>query len=221
MANENEYTDLIAGSHRGKERFTEWIYQLTEPLRKARLAIADFVTDYDIDYAEGDQLDAVGVRVGLSRKLKFKITDVFFAFDDVDGVGFDLGIWQTARDDTYGVTELGDDVYRTVLKAKIALNQYTGKNEALQQLLEQISAAFGITTAQFAYVDSQDMAITIYVDRSTAPPIVWEIFTNDVLTLNHAGVGLTVEDGVAGSLATSEGKILTTDDGDILLMDIK
>ena len=135
MPNENEYTELITGAHRDKPRFTEWVYQLTEPVLNARQDLAYMIKQYDLDLAEGTQLDAIGVRVGVTRQLKLRITDVFFAFDDVDGIGFDLGIWKTPRDDTYGITELSDEVYRVLLKAKIALNQYGGKNEALDDLL--------------------------------------------------------------------------------------
>lgn len=220
MANENEYTQLIAGAHRGKPRFTEWLYQLTQPLLAARTAIKGFVLDYDIDYATGAQLDAVGVRVGEARELALKITDVFFAFDDVDGVGFDLGIWQTARDDTYGITELSDEVYRVLLKAKVALNQYGGKNEDLIQLIDLISQAFGLNTSQIAYVDSQDMSVTVYIDKARVPPIVWQLFYNKVIALNHAGVLENIVNGVGGNLAATNGTLLTDDSGSLLFIDI-
>nr|DAG77413.1 MAG TPA: Protein of unknown function (DUF2612) [Caudoviricetes sp.] len=220
MANENEYTQLIAGAHREKPRFTEWLYQLTQPLLAARTAIKGFVLDYDIDYATGAQLDAVGVRVGEARKLALKITDVFFAFDDVDGVGFDLGIWQTARDDTYGITELSDEVYRVLLKAKVALNQYGGKNEDLIQLIDLISQAFGLNTSQIAYVDSQDMSVTVYIDKARVPPIVWQLFYNKVIALNHAGVLENIVNGVGGNLAATNGTLLTDDSGNLLFIDI-
>lgn len=220
MANENEYTQLIAGAHREKPRFTEWLYQLTQPLLAARAAIKGFVLDYDIDYATGAQLDAVGVRVGEARKLALKITDVFFAFDDVDGVGFDLGIWQTARDDTYGITELSDEVYRVLLKAKVALNQYGGKNEDLIQLIDLISQAFGLNTSQIAYVDSQDMSVTVYIDKARVPPIVWQLFYNKVIALNHAGVLENIVNGVGGNLAATNGTLLTDDSGNLLFIDI-
>lgn len=220
MANENEYTQLIAGAHREKPRFTEWLYQLTQPLLAARTAIKGFVLDYDIDYATGAQLDAVGVRVGEARKLALKITDVFFAFDDVDGVGFDLGIWQTARDDTYGITELSDEVYRVLLKAKVALNQYGGKNEDLIQLIGLISQAFGLNTSQIAYVDSQDMSVTVYIDKARVPPIVWQLFYNKVIALNHAGVLENIVNGVGGNLAATNGTLLTDDSGNLLFIDI-
>lgn len=221
MPNENEYTELIAGAHREKPRFTEWVYQLTEPVLEARNGLADMIKQYDIDLAEGKQLDAIGVRVGVSRQLKLRITDVFFAFDDVDGIGFDLGIWKTPRDDEYGITELGDDVYRVLLKAKVALNQYKGKNESLDDLLRLVMNAFGVNTAQWSYVDKQDMSIDIYVFKKMVPPIVWELFSKKVFTLNHAGVQESVFPSIAGNLATTDGVLLTTDNGDLLLMDLK
>lgn len=220
MANENEYTELIAGAYREKPRFTEWVYQLTEPVLEARQGLADMVNQYDIDLAEGKQLDAIGVRVGVSRYLKLRITDVFFAFDDVDGIGFDLGVWKTPRDGTYGITELGDDIYRILLKAKVALNQYGGKNDALEEMLKLVMEAFGVNTAQWAYVDNQNMNIDLYVFKKSVPPIVWELFSKKVFSLNHAGVQERVFPSMAGNLATTDGVILTTENDDLLLMDL-
>lgn len=220
MADENSYTGLIAGAHKGKERFTEWIYQLTQPLVEVQKTLIDGYKVFDLDLAEGEQLDALGVRIGVTRKLKIKIADVFFAFDDVDGKGFDFGIWQTPRDDRVGITVLSDEVYRQVLKAKVALNQYTGKNEDFAALLQQIQSAFGLSSGTMIYVDGQGMTINVYLDRSRIPPIVWELFSTGVLSLNHAGVLMNVIDGVAGNLATTKAVPLSTDTDDLLYMDI-
>lgn len=219
-ADENSYTGLIAGAHQGKERFTEWIYQLTQPLVEAQKTLIDGYKVFDLDLAEGEQLDALGVRIGVTRKLKIKIADVFFAFDDVDGKGFDFGIWQTPRDDRVGITVLSDEVYRQVLKAKVALNQYTGKNEDFAALLQQIQSAFGLSSGTMSYIDMQDMTINVYLDRSRIPPIVWELFSTGVLSLNHAGVLMNVIDGVVGNLATTKAVPLSTDTDDLLYMDI-
>lgn len=220
MADENSYTGLIAGAHKGKERFTEWIYQLAQPLVEAQKTLIDGYKVFDLDLAEGEQLDALGVRIGVTRKLKIKIADVFFAFDDVDGKGFDFGIWQTPRDDRVGITVLSDEVYRQVLKAKVALNQYTGKNEDFAALLQQIQSAFGLSSGTMSYIDMQDMTINVYLDRSRIPPIVWELFSTGVLSLNHAGVLMNVIDGVVGNLATTKAVPLSTDTDDLLYMDI-
>ena len=221
MPNENEYTELIAGAHRERPRFTEWVYQLTKPVLEARLGLADMINRYDVDLAEGKQLDAIGVRVGVNRRLRLRISDVFFAFDDVGGVGFDLGVWKTPRDDAYGVTELSDNVYRMLIKAKIALNQYRGTNESVKELLELVMSAFNVTSAQWSYVDNQDMSVDIFISRASAPPIVCEIFSKNVFTLNHAGVEERVRLAISGNLATTDGTALATEKGDYLLMDFK
>ena len=82
-------------------------------------------------------------------------------------------------------------------------------------------SAFGVNSAQWSYVDNQDMSIDIYVFKRSVPPIVWEIFSKKVFTLNHAGVQESVWPSTAGNLATTDGVLLTTDNDDFLLMDLK
>lgn len=221
MANQNGYTELIAGAHREKERFNEWLYQLTEPLAVACERLADMPNEYDIDFAEGVQLDAVGVRVGLSRKLNIRISDAFFAFDNVDGIGFDLGVWKEPRDSAFDITELGDDIYRKLLKAKVALNQYGGKNEDIEALMELIANAFDFNSATFSYGDEQDMSISVSINKAKAPPIVWQIFDSGIFKLNHAGVEQSVSARIEGALSTMSGVPIVSDDGDFYLMEVK
>ena len=221
MANQNSYTELIAGAHREKERFNEWVFQLTEPLSVAGGRLAGMPNEYDIDFAEGAQLDAVGVRVGLSRKLNIRIADVFFAFDNVDGLGFDLGIWKEPRDSAFGITELGDDIYRKLLKAKVALNQYSGKNEDVEALANLISDAFEFNSATFSYGDEQDMSISISINKNKVPPVVWQIFDSGIFKLNHAGVEQSVSERIEGALATMCGDPMASDEGDFYLMEVK
>lgn len=219
MADTNEYTELIAGYHSNREKFTQWIYELTEPVKQAREKISGFVFDYDIDQAIGEQLNGVGVRVGASRKLKTRITNVFFAFDDVDGKGFDFGIWKTPRDSATAITELSDEIFRTLVKAKVALNQYSGDNESIRDLIVRVMMAFGVDSSQFGYVDNQNMSISVFIDRPFVPPIVWELFYNNIFALNHAGVELKLVNGNFGTLATTDDLLITTPSGDYLVMD--
>lgn len=96
--NSNQYTELIAGAHRNKEKFQEWIFTLTEPLNEAREKLIEMQTLFDVERAVGDQLDAVGARVGASRYLPVMLTDVYFALDDYMGIGLDLGVWKGPYD---------------------------------------------------------------------------------------------------------------------------
>lgn len=212
----NEYTKLIAGYHAEKPRFTQWVFELTEPVWAARLAMSDFVQDFDIDSATGDQLDAVGVRVGLSRNLNAVIEGVFFAFDDVDGVGLDYGIWKTPRDSATAITTMSDAIYRQALKAKVVLNHYDGKNQSVGDLIDAIMSAFGVTKPWYSYVDNQDMTIRVSMKKDKVPPIVWQLFYNEIFKVNHAGVGVTISERVVGVLGTTDGAFLTDQSGNYL-----
>lgn len=217
----NKYTDLIAGAHTERERYVSWVYALTEPLVAAKNRLAQMVLDFDVDYAEGAQLDALAVRIGLSRKIQEPIKDVFFAFDDVDGIGFDFGAWKEAKDDAYSITTLGDEVFRRLLKAKIALNQYSGKNEDSEATLALVANAFDLNSSLFGYLDNQDLSITISLARDKVPPIVWDVFNDGIFSVNQAGISQNVIDGITGALATTSSEVMTSDEGDVYIMDFK
>ena len=133
MSDANRYTELIAGAHFDKPKYQQFIYELTEPLNEARKRLAVFYKHFDVDTAVGVQLDAVGVRVGISRRLPMKLVGVYFALDDVDGVGFDKGVWKGQFDPSDGMVTLDDETYRAVIKTKILANKFDGKNESVPE----------------------------------------------------------------------------------------
>ena len=112
MNHENQYTELIAGAHFEKPKYSRFIYEITEPLNIARKRLALLYENFDVDTAVGVQLDAIGVRVGISRHLPMKLIGIYFALDDVDGVGFDRGVWKGKYDPDDGIDSLDDETYR-------------------------------------------------------------------------------------------------------------
>ena len=196
MANRNEYTDLIAGYHVGKERYTEWIYTLTEPLLRARERLAALRKDFDVDTAIGAQLDAVGVRVGVSRKLPMRLTDVYFALDDVDGVGLDLGVWKGRFDPIDGTVTLGDETYRAVIKAKIFQNHWDGTRGSLPEFLSNVLAQFGQPAKILDLEDMETMHVVIHLTKDETPPIVWELFSRRIIDITAAGVSMDLVENV-------------------------
>ena len=109
----------LAGHYVDLERFVQAIYESTQPFAELRSAAETLPLEFDIDTAVGVQLDAVGERVGVSRKLKTPLEGVYFAFDE-DEVGFDEGVWKDDYDPSEGMVSLDDEFYRLVIKAKIA-----------------------------------------------------------------------------------------------------
>ncbi len=192
--NENEYTQLIAGAHSQKPLFTEWVFVLTEMLNTARQRLIQMQKDFSLDEAVGAQLDAIGVRVGISRNLPVKISDVYFALDDVGGIGFDYGIWKGEFDPSDGMTRLGDDTYRAVIKAKILMNHWDGQNGSLPEFLGKIFESFGVDGKAIDLQDMQTMHVAINLTQATTPPIVWELVTRRIIDVIAAGVGLEITD---------------------------
>ena len=190
--NQNEYTALIAGAHTHKPKFNDWVYALTEPVNQAKNSLIDLMGSFSLETAVGDQLDAVGERIGFPRGLPVPITGVFFALDDIDGVGLDLGVWKGTFDSGTSTIQLGDNTYRLALGAKILINHFSGQIQDLYGTLKQIFASFNASEALTYVVDLQNMFEKIGIDRDKTPEILWAILTTRVLNLVSAGVGMTV-----------------------------
>lgn len=187
---ENEYTAMIAGAHFGRHKFTEWVYTLTEILAEQRRRLKKLVSDFDLDTAVGKQLDAVGVRVGISRNLPVTLTGIYFAFDDVNGKGWDYGVWKGRYDSGVSTTVLDDETYRNVIRAKILMNHFSGKNEDLQSFIAKVAGAFGIDPSLFFVRDNQDMTVKVGMNQEDVPPVVWELLTRRIIDVIAAGVGM-------------------------------
>lgn len=184
----SKYTDLITNYHSQKPLFVDHIDLITRPLSDTGNAITAFITDFDIDEAVGVQLDILGKWIGRTRVVSQPISGIYFSFD-TDGLGFDQGVWQGPYDPDAGFTNLSDDVYRIVLKAKIAINHWNGTNETLPAILDTALAGSGLT---MQIVDNQDMTISVWVfpenDISDVSLELIAAIRQGYLTVKAAGV---------------------------------
>lgn len=190
----SKYTDLISNYHRQKMLFTQHVDLSTRPLTDSASTLNGLVTAFDIDNAVGDQLDILGEWIGRGRTVAQPIAGVYFAFD-TDGLGWDQGVWQGPYDPDSGYTRLSDDTYRIILKAKIAINNWDGTNDALKDILDNALAGSGL---QMQIVDGQDMTIGVWVfpekDISLVSKELIAAIRQGYLTVKAAGV-------FAGSIA--------------------
>lgn len=184
----SKYTNLITNYHSQKPLFVNHIDLITRPLTDASNVMTSLITEFDIDEAIGVQLDILGKWIGRTRVVSQPISGIYFSFD-TDGLGFDQGVWQGPYDPDAGFTNLSDDVYRIVLKAKIAINHWNGTNETLPAILETALAASGLT---MQIVDNQDMTISVWVfpevDISTVSLELLAAIRQGYLTVKAAGV---------------------------------
>lgn len=192
---ENAYTALIAGAHTDKPKFKEWVYVLTEALDTARERLIQMLeTDFGLETAIGAQLDAVGDRVGASRMLPMTLSDVYFALDDVNGIGLDLGVWKGPYDPGDGLVRLDDEIFRAVIKSTILMNHWNGCNETLPDYISGIFSNFGAEGKFMDLQDFQTMQVAMNITPGTTPPIVYDLLSRRIIDVVAAGVYMNLTD---------------------------
>jgi len=184
----SKYTELITNYHATKSKFPQHIDLITRPLTDVSTSVADMIRKFDVDSANGAQLDIIGLWVGRSRVVTTPISNVYFSWD-TDGLGWDQGNWQGTYDPDAGFTSLSNDVYRLVLKAQIAINQWDGTVGHLEELLELIFSGTGI---EMQIIDNMDMSISISAIAlngiaNTSAELI-EVIKSGALTVKAAGV---------------------------------
>ncbi|WP_315384785.1 DUF2612 domain-containing protein [Microvirgula aerodenitrificans] len=183
MASVDDYTGLISGYHRGRPRFTAMVAAVSAAFVDQTNTVVLMKEVFDLDKAVGDQLDAVGVRVGIYRRVNTPLSGVYFSFD-VDGLGFDQGVWKGPFDPDSGVTILDDETYRLLIRAKIGANQWDGTVENSRRILELI-----FNGASHVYVqDNQDMTMTIGVSGQPPSALFMALLTGGYIPVKPEGV---------------------------------
>lgn len=155
----SKYTDLITNYHAGKPKFFEHVDLSTRPLTDVSTVVSGLIPAFDIDTAVGTQLDVIGEWVGRSRRVSTPVTGIYFSWD-TERVGWDQGVWQGPYDPDDGFIDLSDEIYRLMLKVKVAINNWNGQNDSLPAILDEALSRSGI---RMAIIDNQDMSISIWI----------------------------------------------------------
>ncbi|KVO82385.1 hypothetical protein WL21_08640 [Burkholderia ubonensis] len=183
MADLNDYTVLITSEHRDKPRYMATIAAVVQPLVDQMNLLASMPGKFDLDVAVGDQLDTVGLWVGVSRRIRTPLTGIYFSFD-IDGLGFDQAIWKGPFDPDTGLTVLDDDTYRLVIRAKIGANHWDGTLASSAAILSSI---FGADTHVFIE-DHQDMSMTIGISGKVPSAVFLALLAGGYIPLKPEGV---------------------------------
>jgi hypothetical protein len=125
------YLGLLTSEYRLAPKLNSWLYDLLSPLNDTTSMIAGMTEAYDLDSAEGLQLDVDGKIAGISRTV---------AFQPSNGVS----------------PILDDETYRLLIKATIAANQWDGTESSLYSIWKQLFPGGSINI-----IDNQDMTCTI------------------------------------------------------------
>jgi len=184
MATTEDYLGLVTAFHRGKPKFAATIRAIVEPVVAQQAFIKHLPLDFDLDQAIGVQLDAVGEWVGRSRFVQTPIAGAWFSLDD-EQRGFDRGVWLQPFDTPDGITRLDDETFRTLLRAKIAANNWDGTLPAAKAALEII---FPSGDTQLVITDNQDMTITFGVAGVIPSALFIALLSDGYLPLKPEGV---------------------------------
>lgn len=156
------YVKLLTSEYQLAEKFKEWLRSVACVYLQDTMTCANQLnSDFDIELAVGVQLDMIGEIVGQSRTLGF-----------------------TPSDPAYPPVLYDDDLYRRVLKSRIALNHWDGQLGSIQEKWLSIFPGTNITI-----VDNQDMTITVSV-TGYMDELIKEMIENDMIIPRPQGVML-------------------------------
>lgn len=215
------YTDLITSEHNRKPNFVATLTVPVELAVRTQEVFASMIPKFDLDSAEGEQLDFIGVWVGATRRIRTPLTGIFFSWDGSDpGVGWDSGIWRSKENESGTITVLPDDVYRTLIRAKIAANKWDGTIPGAYEVWEAV-----FPNSNIIIQDNQDMSMAIGVTGLPLDILTQALLTGGYIPLKPEGVRIAYyavpvdeaplfswdvvdNDGLAGWGAGSWAKIL-------------
>lgn len=180
----DEYLNLIPAQHRQKPRYMATVEALIRPLCEVDDLLREMRTVFDPDTAIGAQLDAVGVRVGRSRNLRSPLEGVYFSWN-TEGVGWGEGVWKGSYDPEAGLISLPDDIYRLLLKAKVAANRWDGTTPGAYEAWE---IAFSDMGSTILIQDNQDMSMAVGIAGMPPNAALEQLLLQNYVPLKPEGV---------------------------------
>lgn len=133
----NDAGELVTTQFEDKDVFNRYLRLLKLESQELLNVFRDLMQKRDIDSATGAQLDIIGNIVGQARTIVEADLFPFFGFmGNVASNSFGTvfkdtvgGYWYSLGQKIGGDVTLSDDMYRTIIKAKIIKNNASGTNE--------------------------------------------------------------------------------------------
>lgn len=180
----NDYTDLITSEYAQQPNFVANVTLLVAFLAYLQDLSASMIPLFDVDLAVGDQLDIIGEWAGISRRVPVPIPGVFFSWNGTQAEGWNFGTWAGAGTPTT-VTVLPDDVYRTLVKAKIQSNKWDGTTESAYAIYDALFPDFTVLID-----DHEDMSYDLAIVGAIPDSLTLALLTEQIIPLKPEGVRL-------------------------------
>lgn len=156
----DKYLDNITSEHRDKPKFISWLSKNLEIIDGAYLLMKEMDSNFDLDNAIGVQLDKLGTIIGRSRILSFQPVNGYSPI-------------------------LDDEMYRLVLKTKIAMNNWGGTVPEMYDIWDNIFGQDDDLDLQLE--DNQDMSFNAYI-TGYVDPIQQELIQHQYIIPKPEGV---------------------------------
>lgn len=178
-----DYLNLITSAYRDKPKFTAMVSNYVSLPVRVQDLLALMIPLFDVDSAVGSQLDIIGLWVGITRDVNIPTAGIYFSWDGTNASqGWDLGTWQGNLPPST-ITELPDDAYRTLIKAKIAANKWDGTTTNAYVIWDSLFPNLNILIQ-----DYQDMSYALIFVGTIIDALTVAIITGGYIPLKPEGV---------------------------------
>lgn len=129
----------VLGQHADKPKMEAFYRSFYGPLTAAASGLDALKTSTDMEVAQGDRLDLIGSIVGISRDIPDGITLAFFGFQSqASGRAFGVARMRRDGEPISQAYTAGDVEYRSLIRAKIGLNNGHGTAPEIVATLSRI-----------------------------------------------------------------------------------
>jgi len=178
---------LVTSQHANKPNFMAMLSMVLQPLADIIEVAKSMPGLFDLDDAVGDQLDKVGIWVGVTRDIDVPLSGVYFALDTA-GVGLDEGTLKGPFDPTAGLVVLADEQFRTLIRARIAANHWDGTIPGAYRIWDTLFASTGFS---ILIQDGGDGSFIMALTGGVPDAVTAALFTGGFLALKPAGFGVS------------------------------
>lgn len=184
-----KYISRIASQHIDKPKFKAFVDVYCSACVDIQNVLFSLVTEFDLDFAVGVQLDFVGEWIGRKRAVPIIAEQVYFTWDTIVPEGWDNGRWKGVGDPDNEQVILDDGTYRRLLKSKVLSNIWKGNADGIYEIFD----AFVIPTVPILVIDNQDMTMKVQVTAGSMAELDLKIITSNLILVQPAGVRITYE----------------------------
>lgn len=179
-----DYLNLITSAWANQPNFKATISAVVAVPVQVQALLNSMIPLFDLDTPPvGDQLDIIGQWVGVSRNVPVPITGVFFSWDGSDAsLGWDQGSWQPFNAPA-SITSLPDDAYLTLIKGKIAANNWDGTTNGAYAIWDTLFPQFTILIQ-----DHMNMSYALAVIGGVVDSLTIALLVGGYIPLRPEGV---------------------------------